>query len=130
MGKRQPLHRWRAPSVWWDKLKPLARQKRHKPTEAEDYLWQELRNRKVAGVKFRRQAVIERFIVDFYAARAGLVVEVDGSIHDYTPEEDAIRREFIESMGIRVLRFRNEEVVEDIESVLEKIGEAVGSEAI
>jgi very-short-patch-repair endonuclease len=73
------------------------------------------------GFKFRRQHVIDRFIVDFYCGEAGLVVEVDGEIHDYTPQEDAIRQEFLESLGLRVVRFRNEEVFGDMEGVLEEI---------
>jgi very-short-patch-repair endonuclease len=74
----------------WEALKPLARQMRHNPTEAENVLWQRLRDKGI-GVKFRRQHAIDRFIVDFYCAKSQLLIEVDGEIHDYTQEEDAIR---------------------------------------
>jgi very-short-patch-repair endonuclease len=121
MSAKTDRHRWRAPAHWWDKLKPLAQQMRHKPTPAENLLWQRLRNRQVGGVKFRRQHAIERFIVDFYAAREFLAIEVDGEIHCYTPEEDAIRQRFLEDMGIRVLRFSNQEVIDDIDGVIEQI---------
>jgi primosomal protein N' len=127
-----PLHQWRGgggevslfgdspPELWW-KLKPLARQMRHEPTHAEDYLWQHIRNRQLADVKFRRQHGIERFIVDFFAPDFNLVIEVDGEIHQYTPEEDAVRQAFLESQGLHVLRFSNEQVLGDVEGVLEQI---------
>jgi very-short-patch-repair endonuclease len=117
-----PFHT--APELW-RKLKPLARQMRHEPTFAEDRLWQQLRNRRLGGAKFRRQYTIDRFIVDFYCPEARLVVEVDGAIHEYTQEEDAIRQAFIESLGMRVLRFTNAEVIQSIAGVLERIGEAL-----
>ena len=72
-------------------------------------------------MNFRRQHTIDRFIVDFYCPAERLVVEVDGTIHDYTQEEDAIRQEFIELLGMRVLRFTNAEVIQSIEGVLERI---------
>lgn len=109
-----------APELW-KKLKPLARQMRHEPTPAENVLWQRLRNRKVVNTKFRRQHAIGRFIVDFYAAAANLVIEVDGPIHDYTQKEDTIRQEWLESQGLRVIRFTNDQVLQDIEAVLTTI---------
>jgi very-short-patch-repair endonuclease len=110
-----------SPPHLWAKLKPLARQMRHDPTPAEDILWQRLRNRQIADAKFRRQHTIERFIVDFYCAEAQLVIEVDGPIHDYTLEEDAIRREFLESLGTRVIRFTNDDVLHHLDAVAEAI---------
>jgi len=94
---------------------------RKNPTPAEEKLWQHLRRKQVLGYKFRRQHAFERFIVDFYCHDAGLVIEVDGPIHQYTPEEDAIRQEFLESQGLRVLRFTNEQVMMNIEEVLKTI---------
>lgn len=114
-------HRWRTPPDLWAKLKPLARQMRREPTPAEAMLWQRLRKRQVLGFKFRRQHTIERFIVDFYSRDARLVVEVDGPIHEYTPEEDAIRQAFLESQQLRAIRFSNEEVLQDIDDVVERI---------
>lgn len=104
----------------WEKLKPVARQMRREPTPAEDHLWQQLRNRAL-GVKFRRQHPIDRFIVDFFCDEAGLIVEVDGGIHQYTAEEDALRQAFLESYGFRVLRFSNEDVLGSAAGVLETI---------
>lgn len=109
----------------WDKIKPFARQMRHEPTQAEDKLWQRLRRKGLSGYKFRRQHPIDRFIVDFFCAEARLVVEVDGSIHDYTQEEDALRTEYLESLGLRVLRFTNGEVLQQTDGVIERIAEVL-----
>lgn len=105
----------------WNGLKALAREKRQHPTTAEDALWQHIRGRKLCDTKFRRQHSIGQFIVDFYSVQAKLVIEVDGDIHHYTQEEDALRQEFIEAQGFTVLRFTNDEVLKNIETVLDKI---------
>lgn len=112
---------WHTTPELWEKLKPIARQKRKEPTEAENVLWQNLRNRQLSGFKFRRQHAVERFIVDFYCPEAGLVIEVDGPIHEYQKEEDSIRQAFIESQELRLLRFTNEEVLNNINRVLNEI---------
>ena len=93
-------------------------------TPAEKILWQELRGNKL-GVHFRRQQVITGFIVDFYCHKAGLVVEVDGDIHDLQQEQDARHEKVLGEMGLRIVRFRNEEVVKDLSAVLGKIRELV-----
>ena len=116
--------RWRTPPQLWEILKPLARQMRRHPTPEEDKLWQQLRNRGLLGFKFRRQHPVDRFIVDFYSSKARLVVEVEGPIHQYTQDEDAVRREFLESLGLRVLRFTNDQVNNALDSVIEEIAAA------
>ncbi|MCD4685459.1 MAG: endonuclease domain-containing protein [Anaerolineae bacterium] len=116
-----------APPALWPKLKPLARQMRHAPTRAEDTLWQAIRNRQIADAKFRRQHAIERFIVDFYCFEASVIIEVDGAIHDYTQEEDAIRQEYLESLGLRVLRFSNDEVLGERDAVVDAIRAALSA---
>ncbi len=73
------------------------------------------------GVKFRRQHPLDRFVVDFFCDEATLIVEVDGAIHQYTAEEDALRQEFLESYGFRVLRFNNEDVLHHSADVLDLI---------
>ncbi len=120
---------WRTPPHLGEKLKPLARQMRKNPTAAEEALWQSLRKRQL-GVKFRRQHAIERFIVDFYCRDASLVVEVDGPIRQYTVEEDAIRQQFLESQGLRVLRFTNDQVLNDLENVLATIHQALETPSV
>lgn len=119
MNKRFKI--WRTETALWEKLKPIAREMRSKPTEAEDLLWQRLRRFHLSGYKFRRQHNIERFIVDLYCAKAKLVVEVDGPIHQYQGEEDAIRQQYLESQGLKVLRFSNDAVLDDTDKVIEKI---------
>lgn len=93
------------------------------PTPAEERLWQALRRRQLNGLRFRRQHVFERFIVDFYCPAVALVIEVDGDIHDRQQEYDALRTEFLEALGLFVLRFRNEDVFENLPGVIERIGE-------
>ncbi|MFN8450920.1 MAG: endonuclease domain-containing protein [Anaerolineae bacterium] len=117
----------RTPPALWEKLKPLARQMRHAPTPAERKLWAYLRSRAVLDYKFRRQHSIDRFVVDFVCLEAALIIEVDGGVHQYTADEDAIRQEFLESLGFRVLRFTNEQVLREIEEVLKQIGETLTS---
>jgi very-short-patch-repair endonuclease len=112
---------WQSPPEIWKQLKPLARQMRTEPTLAEKQLWQRLKSKQLLGFKFRRQQVIDRFIVDFYCQEVKLVIEVDGEIHNYTQVEDAIRQEFLESLRLRVLRFKNEDVLLRIEGVLGEI---------
>jgi very-short-patch-repair endonuclease len=89
-------------------------------TPAEKLLWKELRANKL-GVHFRRQQVIAGFIVDFYCHKADLVVEVDGDIHDLQPEEDARREKVLREMGLTIVRFRNEEVLKDLPTVVARI---------
>ncbi len=96
------------------------REKRKYPTEAEDFLWNLLRTRP-AGLKFRRQHSISTYIVDFYSVSARLAIEVDGSSHDGHEEDDAWRQGELESLGISLLRFTNEEVLYDTEAVLKQI---------
>lgn len=101
-----------------------ARELRHDMTPAETVLWQELRANKL-GVHFRRQQIIAGFIVDFYCHKAALVVEVDGDIHDLQQEEDARREKALSDIGLRIVRFRNEEVLESLSLVVKKIRESV-----
>ncbi len=123
---KQPFAQTYTSTELWDALKPLARQMRHEPTTAEDALWELIRNRKINGFKFRRQYTIDRFIVDFYCVEAHLVIEVDGAIHDYTSDEDALRQAFLESRGLRVLRFRNEDVLHHAAETVAHIAEVLG----
>lgn len=117
--------KFHTPPQLWAKLKPLVRQMRHKPTPAEDALWQRLRNRRVAGAKFRRQYTIERFIVDFICLEQHLIIEVDGSIHDHQHDYDAIRQTFLEAQGFCVVRFTNGEVLQSLDAVIEAICDAL-----
>lgn len=97
-----------------------ARELRRDMTPAEKILWQELRANKL-GVHFRRQQVIQGFIVDFYCHRATLVIEVDGDIHDLRKEEDARRENALTELGLKILRFRNDEILKELSTVLGNI---------
>jgi very-short-patch-repair endonuclease len=111
----------------WERLKPFAKDMRHAPTPAEEKLWQHIRNRRIGGAKFRRQHSIHGFIVDFVCLEQQLIVEVDGEIHDLPDqhEYDVQRQAFLEAIGFRVLRFRNEDVLTAADAVTEVIGQAL-----
>jgi very-short-patch-repair endonuclease len=94
---------------------------RREMTPAENRLWQHLRKNQVDGFHFRRQVVIEGFIVDFYCPSKLLVVEVDGDIHDLQFDYDRERTEILTQAGLRIVRFQNEEVVRNVFEVLESI---------
>jgi very-short-patch-repair endonuclease len=98
-----------------------AKELRQKMKPEEALLWHKLRTNKLAGWHFRRQQVIDGFIVDFYCHAASLIVEVDGGIHETRIEQDAERDAHLISRGFRILRVKNDEVNQDIESVLRKI---------
>jgi very-short-patch-repair endonuclease len=119
------MQHWKTSPQLWHRLKPLAREMRLNPTPAEDRLWQRLRRSQIHGTPFRRQHTIERFIVDFYCPQAQLVIELDGPIHQYTVEQDAIRQEFLEAQGLQVLRFENQNVFNTLDAVVAIIAEAV-----
>ena len=113
--------RWHTDPLLWEKLRPIAREKRSKPTKAENLLWQCLRRHQLHGLSFRRQHSIGQFIVDFYCARAKLVIEIDGPIHQYQTEEDVIRQEFLESLNLKVIRFPNDSVLNNVKDVIRQI---------
>ena len=94
-----------------------ARWLRRHSTEAERALWRELRGARLGGYKFRRQAAIGRYVVDFVCFGTGLVVEVDGGQHTRQRQHDAQRTTWLESQGFRVLRFWNHEVLGNMDAV-------------
>jgi very-short-patch-repair endonuclease len=98
-----------------------ARELRREMTPAEKMLWQALRGNKLGGLHFRRQQIIAGFIVDFYCHAAGLVIEIEGEIHQQQQEYDAERDKVLSEMGLRVLHLPNEEVLKDLPQVLKKI---------
>jgi leucyl-tRNA synthetase len=108
-----------------------ARENRKNPTEAENALWQMLRDKGI-GYKFRRQHLIDRFIVDFVCLEKSLIVEVDGGYHD-NPEQaeaDKQRTEILNNLGYTVIRFKNEEVIADTDNVLSKIKSSCVSQVL
>jgi very-short-patch-repair endonuclease len=94
-----------------------ARALRREMTEAEKQIWQRLRSRQTEGFRFRRQVPLGRFIADFVCHEARLIIEIDGGQHDPSSEEEVRRSRFLESQGYRVLRFWNNEVLENLDGV-------------
>ncbi len=106
-----------SPAVQRRMLK-IAKDFRKQPQPSEAVLWNALRARQLRGFKFRRQQPIGSFVVDFYCDEAGLIVEVDGPIHEHQQDADRQRQELLESLGLRVLRIQADEIISDIDTVL------------
>ena len=123
----QALDRYKmADPAWYGRLKENAVRQRKDPTDAERALWQLVRG-KILGFKFRRQHVIDDFIVDFVCLERMLVIEVDGGYHQ-DPEQhqyDEARTRYLEAKGFRVMRFTNEEVLLSPDPTLSRIREAL-----
>ena len=102
-----------------------ARTLRRQSSDAERLLWQHLRARRRMGYKFRRQVVIQAYIVDFVCLESRLVIEANGGQHSNQVGYDARRTIRLEDMGYRVIRFWNQEVLGELEGVLEQIRAAL-----
>jgi len=115
--------RWHIPEPLRREMVAIARDFRKTPTPTEAVLWQRLRGRQIAGVKFRRQQPIGPFVVDFCAPRLRLVIEIDGPIHAALQERerDTERQRLIESLGFRFLRIPTDDIECDLEEVLQRI---------
>jgi very-short-patch-repair endonuclease len=99
----------------------FAKALRKQMTDAERRLWRHLRNRELGGWKFRRQYPVGPYIVDFICLEKNVVIEVDGGQHDENKELDLQRSAYLNKMGYRVIRFWNNEVLQETEAVLEAI---------
>jgi very-short-patch-repair endonuclease len=98
-----------------------ARALRRQMTEAEKVMWSKLRDRRLDGVKFKRQKPIAGYIVDFVALDLKLIVEIDGGQHAERVSEDAVRTKVLEESGYHVIRFWNHDVLGNIDRVLESL---------
>jgi very-short-patch-repair endonuclease len=109
------------------KLKSRARQLRQNLTESERALWLRLRSKQLAGLQFYRQKPIGDFIVDFYAPKAKLVIEIDGSQHleAHHAEKDRQRDEYLSSLGLIVLRFNSRQVLKETDATMERIYQTI-----
>jgi very-short-patch-repair endonuclease len=103
----------------------FAKQLRKTMTDAERRLWSRLRGNQIAGAKFRKQAPIENYIVDFVCFERKVIIELDGGQHVAQAEKDAIRTAWLNSRGFNVLRFWNHQIFEELDPVLEAIGIAL-----
>ena len=108
-------------------LKQYSRQLRENMTDAERHLWAKIRMKQLKGYQFYRQNPIGDYIVDFFCPRAKLVIEVDGSQHlvGETIQYDRIRDDYLSSLGLRVLRFTNTDVLINIKGVVESIDKEI-----
>src|SRR5690606_2491925 len=106
-------------------LLEFARSLRRQQTDAETRLWRLLRDRRIQGMKFRRQHPIPPYVVDFYCHDARLIIEVDGGQHAGDYLRDQARTAFLEAKGFRVIRFWNNQVLTETEAVLGEIWRAL-----
>ena len=102
-------------------MKQFARNLRRNQTDAEKRLWRSLRDRQVCGFKFRRQHIIEPYIVDFVCIEKKLIVEIDGGQHAEKVDADNERTKYLEDNGYRVIRFWNNDVLGNTDVVLDVI---------
>jgi very-short-patch-repair endonuclease len=106
---------------------PAARDLRVHLTPAESILWEALRNRRLDGLKFRRQHPVGPFVIDFCCPERRLAIELDGTVHTAQREHDAERETLLATAGYRVVRFPNETVRDNLPAVLAAIRAAVAS---
>jgi very-short-patch-repair endonuclease len=103
-----------------------ARGLRAEATDVERKLWSVLRNRQLGGAKFRRQYPVDRYFADFACVESRLIVELDGGQHDAQSDYDARRTEILENCGWKVVRFWNNEVIENLDGVADTILHELG----
>ena len=114
------LHKYSSPKIY-----EFAKDLRQNATVTEQLLWEQIRNKKLSGLKFRRQHPLDNYIADFYCHEKKLVIELDGKIHNRKEVKamDANRTFMLAGLMITVIRFNNEEVINDIENVIKRIDE-------
>src|SRR5919108_5964162 len=98
-----------------------AKELRREMTPWEKILWKQLKANRLNGLHFRRQQIVHGYFADFYCHQHELIVELDGGIHDFQQEYDAEREEYLIALGFRIIRFTNEEIKNNLNSVLQKI---------
>ena len=98
-----------------------ARELRNNATPAEKYLWTFLSRNQLKGYDFDRQTPIDNYIVDICCKELKLVIELDGKYHELQSEKDQLRQRRLESLGLRVIRFEEQKVLNDVETVLKEI---------
>ncbi len=105
--------------------KEKRRKLRNSPTYSEKVIWLSLRRKQIHGVRFLRQYSVEHFVLDFYAPKINLAIEIDGSSHLGEEEYDLKRQKYIESLGLKVIRFTDEQVFGNVNKVIEEIENVV-----
>ena len=107
------------------RLTPIAQRLRRHQTDAEILLWSRLRGKQLLGRKFKRQAPIDRYVVDFLCAEARLIVELDGGQHAVMQDADRLRSDTLSAMGYIVCRHWNHDVLQNIDGVLMDIASTI-----
>ncbi len=102
-------------------LTELSRKNRNNPTECEEKIWVEVLSKRKTGYKFLRQKPINRFVLDFYCSELNLAIEIDGDSHNKKKNYDEARNLFLSQIGIKTIRFTDDEVLNNIDEVREKI---------
>ena len=100
------------------KLKEKARELRNNSTLSEVLLWNEIKNKKL-GFDFHRQKPIDNFIVDFFCPKLMLAIEIDGASHNGKVEYDKVRQHKLENLGVRFIRFRDEDVKKNLQGCID-----------
>jgi very-short-patch-repair endonuclease len=119
------MYRWNtADAKYYKELKAEIIRLKNEMTAAETILWTELKSKKL-GIKFRRQHMVVKYIADFISLPINLIIEVDGKIHKTQKEYDEGRTFELEELGYKVIRFSNEEVLNNISEVIKKIKEEI-----
>ena len=116
-GMKKPSVLKSANPVLYKELSVRAKEMRANPTPAEKVLWEKLKNKQL-GIKFRQQHIVNKFIVDFCSIEKALIIEVDGEIHDNQKEADSQRSEILKNEGYSVIRFSNDEIINNIDNVI------------
>lgn len=106
--------------------RPAAQRLRRDSTDAEMVFWLQVRDRRLMGLKFKRQCPIDGYIVDFICPERGIVVEIDGGQHNES-KKDKIRDEYLASKNLMIIRFWNNDVLSNINGVITKLSETLGS---
>lgn len=114
-----PRDSWGVTGKRLDRLHDMARDRRRNPSDAEKLMWKQLANQKLGGFKFKKQFIVGTSIVDFACPTVWLVVEIDDV--DIDPELQAMSDRKLAEVGVRVLRFTNEQVLEDVDAVCAQI---------
>ncbi len=107
------------------RLVAFAKAMRREMTEPERRVWQQLRAKRFAGIKFRRQNVVGHYIADFYSRAAMTIIEIDGDTHAYSQDYDAVREVYFNRLGFQVLRFANNDVMTNLDGVMSAIAAAL-----
>ena len=106
---------------YFSDLTQMAKKNRHDSTNTEDIVWQKILRYNKTGYKFSRQKPINRFIADFYCSKLNLAIEIDGGSHIKKRENDILRDKFLSQIGIQTIRFSNEEILFNLNTVKQKI---------